>query len=89
VRSNGRRASTGRAIAALGELGELIDALDRRVPHIERAGELQIARDATKLRVEAVDRINELRCADLTMSRVSSTRSCSTGPSSDGVSHGA
>ncbi len=42
------------------ELGELIDALDRRVVHIERAGEMQIAHDATALRDEAVRRIAEL-----------------------------
>jgi hypothetical protein len=54
------RASTARVIAAL---GELIDALDRRVPHIERAGEIQIARDAARLKSEAVARINELRSA--------------------------
>jgi hypothetical protein len=54
------RGSTARVIAAL---GELIDALDRRVPHIERAGEIQIARDAARLKSEAVARINELRSA--------------------------
>jgi hypothetical protein len=54
------RESTARVIAAL---GELIDALDRRVPHIDRAGEVQIARDAARLRSEAVARINELRSA--------------------------
>ena len=54
------RASTARIIAAL---GELIDALDRRAPHIERAGEIQIAREAARLRSEAVDRINALRSA--------------------------
>jgi hypothetical protein len=52
------RASTARVIAAL---AELIDALDRRVAHIERAGEIQIARDAARLKSEAVARINELR----------------------------
>ena len=55
------RGSTARVIAAL---GELIDALDRRVPHIERAGEIQIARDAARLRSEAVDCINKLRSAE-------------------------
>jgi hypothetical protein len=54
------RGSTAGVIAAL---GELIDALDRRVPHIERAGEIQIARDAARLKSEAVARINELRSA--------------------------
>jgi len=54
------RESTVQVIAAL---RELIDALDRRVPHIERAGERQIASDAAKLRSEAVARISELTSA--------------------------
>jgi hypothetical protein len=44
----------------LRELQELIAALDRRVPQIERAGELSIARDATRLKLEALRRIAEL-----------------------------
>jgi hypothetical protein len=42
------------------ELRELIAALDRRVPRVERAGESAIARDAAKLRATAVKRLNEL-----------------------------
>lgn len=42
-------------------LQELVDALDRRVPHIERAGESQIAADAERLRASAVRRIASLR----------------------------
>jgi hypothetical protein len=42
-------------------LRELIEALDRRVPHIERTGEIQIARDAAELREKALKRIAELR----------------------------
>jgi len=42
-------------------LRELIRALDRRVPHPERAGEIRIARDAQMLRREAVARIEELQ----------------------------
>jgi hypothetical protein len=38
-------------------LRELIEALDRRVPHIERTGEIQIARDAASLRERALKRI--------------------------------
>jgi hypothetical protein len=38
-------------------LRELIEALDRRVPHIERTGEIQIARDAASLRDKALKRI--------------------------------
>jgi hypothetical protein len=43
---------------------ELIDALDRRVPQIERAGEIGIARDALVLRQEAVGRLHELQHGD-------------------------
>jgi predicted phage gp36 major capsid-like protein len=42
------------------ELEELIAALERRVPHIERAGEEAIARDAEALRQEALRRIATL-----------------------------
>ena len=41
-------------------LREFIEAIDSRVPHVERAGEAQIARDAAALRQEAVNRIEEL-----------------------------
>jgi hypothetical protein len=41
-------------------LRELIAALDHRVPHIEGAGEIVIARDATALREMALKRIAEL-----------------------------
>jgi hypothetical protein len=41
-------------------LRELIMALDRRVPQVERVGEVEIARAATGLRVEALRRIEEL-----------------------------
>jgi hypothetical protein len=42
------------------ELEELISALDRRVPHVERAGEASIARDAAALRTKAIKRLAEL-----------------------------
>jgi hypothetical protein len=42
------------------ELLELIDAIDRRVPHVEREGEIEIARDAEALKAKAVKRIAEL-----------------------------
>ena len=42
------------------ELTELIEALDRRVPKVERAGERTIARDAAALRAKAVQRLAEL-----------------------------
>jgi hypothetical protein len=45
----------------LAALRELVRALDRRVPQVERAGELRIARDAQLLRHEALTRIEELQ----------------------------
>ena len=42
------------------ELRELIAALDRRVPRVERAGEVSIAREAAALRQKAVARLAEL-----------------------------
>ena len=42
------------------ELQELIAALDRRVPRVERAGESAIARDAARLREKAERRLREL-----------------------------
>jgi hypothetical protein len=39
---------------------DLIAALDRRVPHVERAGEVAIARDAAELKARALRRIAEL-----------------------------
>jgi hypothetical protein len=44
-------------------LRELVDALDRRVAHVERLGEARIAREAAGLRKEAVGRIQELTAA--------------------------
>jgi hypothetical protein len=45
---------------AVRELLELIAALDRRVPHVERAGEASIARDAEALKARARTRIEAL-----------------------------
>jgi hypothetical protein len=42
------------------DLRELIVALDRRVPRLERTGEVEIARDAAALRNGALDRIAQL-----------------------------
>ena len=44
----------------LGDLYQLIEALDRRVPRIERIGEAQIARDAADLRERAVNLIRKI-----------------------------
>jgi hypothetical protein len=42
------------------ELEELVAALDRRLPRVEKAGEESIARDAAALREKAVKRLAEL-----------------------------
>ena len=42
------------------DLPELIRALDLRVPHLERTGEVSIARDAAALKHRALERIAEL-----------------------------
>lgn len=42
------------------ELFELIEALDRRMPRVERAGETSIAQDAAALRAKAVARLGDL-----------------------------
>jgi hypothetical protein len=44
-------------VRALRHLRELIAALERRVPHVERLGESAIARDAAALRKKALQRI--------------------------------
>lgn len=54
--------ATGTLIRAqtIRELRELIAALDRRVPQVQRVGEVSIARAAAALRREALKRIEEL-----------------------------
>ena len=42
------------------DLRELIAALDRRLPAVERAGEIAIAREAAALRASAVARLAQL-----------------------------
>ena len=44
----------------LHDLLELVAALDRRVPRLEREGEAAIARDARELRRAALKRVAEL-----------------------------
>jgi hypothetical protein len=51
------------------ELEELIAALDRRVPRVEQAGELSIARDAAALRAKAVRRLAALKDGSRAKSR--------------------
>ena len=45
-------------------LQELVEALDKRRPHLERAGEAQILADARRLRANAIKRIAFLRERD-------------------------
>lgn len=52
------------AVERIRELEELIAALDRRVPHVERSGEAEIAREAASLRAKAVRRLEELSNRD-------------------------
>ena len=47
------------------ELEDLIAALDRRVPRVEQAGEVTIAREAAALRARAVNRLAELAEVDV------------------------
>lgn len=46
--------------ATLIQLMELIAAIDRRLPQVQRAGESAIANAATRLRIEAARRIGEI-----------------------------
>lgn len=55
------RTNTADRDRALAALRELVEALDRRVPHVERLGEVRIAREAAGLRKEAAKRIEVLR----------------------------
>lgn len=52
------RAAQARAVLA--DLQRLIEALDRRVPRLERVGEAQIARDAADLRARALELIRKI-----------------------------
>jgi len=49
---------------AIRHLRQLIDALNRRVPHIERVGEAAIARDAAELMKQALKRLKALEKSD-------------------------
>ena len=55
------RASASDREHAIAALRELIEALDRRVPQVERAGETRIAREAAGLKKDALTRIEELQ----------------------------
>jgi hypothetical protein len=58
---NTRKTTGGDRDSLLRHLRELVEALDRRVPHIERQGEVGIARDAEALRRRALERLTELK----------------------------
>ena len=45
----------------LSTLEELVEALDRRIPQVERVGETEITADANRLRACAMQRIAALR----------------------------
>jgi hypothetical protein len=45
---------------AIRHLRQLVDALNRRVPHVERVGEAAIARDAAELMQKALKRLKAL-----------------------------
>jgi hypothetical protein len=60
----GLPATTASRTRALRHLRELVAALDRRVAHVERAGEAAVARDAAALRKKATKRISELEAED-------------------------
>lgn len=47
-------------LATIRDLMELIDAIDRRAPQLQRTGEAEIATAALRLRVQAAARIAEL-----------------------------
>lgn len=49
------------AAELLAALQEIVEALDRRIPHVERASEPEIAADAKRLRAGALQRIAVLR----------------------------
>ena len=48
------------ARAVVEDLAELIDAIDRRSPQLQRSGESEIVEAAMRLRVQAQARISEL-----------------------------
>jgi len=57
---NARRAGLAGLIDTVSQLNELITAIDRRLPQVQRAGEAAIANAAVRLRIEAEKRIGEL-----------------------------
>jgi hypothetical protein len=63
VMSNNKGIDQSKRARKLRHLQELIAALDRRVPHVERLGEIEIARQGHALRENALKRIAELEAS--------------------------
>ena len=59
--SNNEAIDQSERACKLRHLHELIAALDRRVPQVERLGEIEVARDGRVLREKALQRIAELK----------------------------
>ena len=57
---NARTAGLAGLIDTLGQLNELISAIDRRLPQVQRSGEAAIANAALRLRIEAEKRVGEI-----------------------------
>ena len=57
---NARPTGLAGLIDTLGQLNELITAIDRRLPQVQRSGEAAIANAAVRLRIEAQKRISEI-----------------------------
>ncbi len=55
-----KKPATGDNASAQRHLRELIAALDRRVPHCERLGEIEIVRAAAALKKKAEERLAKL-----------------------------
>ena len=55
-----KESKAAQAREMLGDLYRLIEALDRRVPRLERIGEAQIAHDAADLRERAISLIRRI-----------------------------
>ena len=55
-----KESKTAQTRDMLGDLYRLIEALDRRVPRLERIGEPQIAHDAADLRERALSLIRRI-----------------------------
>jgi hypothetical protein len=60
ISSATRKSVAGVADDTIADLHRLVEALDRRLPRFEQAGEAQIARDAAELRQKAIALIARL-----------------------------